>query len=112
MLLKGEAERHAFVGLDARWKSLPHERWMSALGAVRFPFRSTSIVAIVEAIRQGVGIGALVEQDARNAGLVRIEVHAPAPAQPLFLVYHHELRKAARIRAAAAAIEAFIRRQE
>lgn len=109
-LRKGEAERHAFVGLDARWKSLPHEQWMAALGATSFPFRSSSIVAILEAIRQGVGIGALVEQDARNAGLLRIDVELPAPTQPLFLVYHHELRRVPRIRAAVTAIEAFIRR--
>ena len=110
-LCKGDAERHAFVGLDARWKNLPHEQWMVALGATTFPFRSSSIIAVLEAIRQGVGLGALVEQDARNAGLLRIDVDLPGPTQPLFLVYHHELRKVPRIRAAAAAIEAFIRRQ-
>jgi DNA-binding transcriptional LysR family regulator len=110
-LRRGEAERHAFIGLDARWKHLPHEQWMISLGAVRFPFRSTSIVAILEAVRQGVGIAALVEQDARNEGLVRIDVHSPGPTQALFLVYHHELRKAPHIRAAVAAIEAFIRQQ-
>jgi len=109
-LRKGEAERHAFIGLDARWKNLPHEQWMAALGATRYPFRSSSIVAIMEAIRQGVGIGALVVQDARNAGLLRIDVDVPAPTLPLFLVYHHELRKAPRIRAAVTAIEAFVRR--
>jgi len=109
-LRKREAERHAFVGLDSRWKNLPHEQWMAALGATRFPFRSSSIVAILEAIRQGVGIGALVEQDARNAELIRIDVELPAPTLPLFLVYHHELRKVPSIRAAVTAIEAFVRR--
>jgi hypothetical protein len=48
---------------------------------------------------------------AANAGLVRIDVPLAAPTQPLYLVYHHELRKVTRVRAAAAAIEAFIRRQ-
>lgn len=110
-LLKGEAARHSFVGLDARWKSLPHEQWMTSLGAARFPFRSTSIVAILEAIRQGAGIGALIEQDARNADLVRIDVRTAGPTQPLYLVYHHELRKVPKIRAAVTAIEAFTRRQ-
>jgi DNA-binding transcriptional LysR family regulator len=66
---------------------------------------------MLEAIRQGVGIGALVEQDARNAGLLRIDVDRSAPTLPQFLVYHHELRKVPRIRSAATAIESFIRRR-
>jgi DNA-binding transcriptional LysR family regulator len=109
-LQQGEAGRHAFVGLDEKWKDLPHERWMRALGAERFPFRSTSIFGILEAVRQGVGIAALVEHDARNADLVRIEASGPGPVQPLFLVYHHELRKVPHIRAALAAIETYCRR--
>jgi DNA-binding transcriptional LysR family regulator len=28
----GEASRHPFIGLDGRWKGLPHEQWMIALG--------------------------------------------------------------------------------
>lgn len=104
-LRQGEADRHAFIGLDAKWKGLPHEQWMRTLGAVRFPFRSTSIVAILEAVRQGAGIAALVEQDARNAGLIRIDTDTQGPTQAIFLVYHHELRTVPAIRAAVAAIE-------
>lgn len=109
-LQKEEAGRHAFVGLDEKWKGLPHEQWLRALGAERFAFRSTSIFGIIEAVRQGVGIAALVEHDARNAGLVRIEAGKAGPTQPLFLVYHHELRKVPHIRVALAAIETYCRR--
>lgn len=108
-LQKDEAGRHAFVGLDEKWKGLPHEQWMRALGAERFPFRSTSVLGIIEAVRQGVGIAALVEHDARNAGLIRIEASTPGPTQSLFLVYHQELRKVPHIRAAVAAIETYCR---
>lgn len=108
-LQKGEAARHSFIGLDERWQGLPHEQWMRALGAERFPFRCTSILGILEAVRQGVGIAALVEQDGRNAGLVRIETSTPGPTQPLFLAYHHELRKVPHVRAAVAAIERWCR---
>ena len=104
-LQAGEAGRHAFVGLDEKWQGLPHEQWMRALGAQHFPFRSTSILGILEAVRQGVGMAALVEHDARNAGLIRIDTSEPGPSQPLFLVYHHELRNVPHIRAALAAIE-------
>jgi DNA-binding transcriptional LysR family regulator len=51
-----------------------------------------------------------VEPDARNAGLVRIEAETQGPTQPLFLAYHHELRKAPHIRAALEAIEKYCRK--
>ena len=79
------------------------------MGAERFPFRSTSILGILEAVRQGIGIAALVEHDGRNAGLVRIEASKPGPSQPLYLVYHQDLRKVPHIRAALAAIESYCR---
>lgn len=110
VLEQGDAARHAFIGLDEQWQALPHEQWMRALGATRFPFRSTSILAIVEAARQGVGIAALVEHDARTAGLLRIDAPKPGPTQPLYLAYHHDLRKVPHVRAAVAAIEAACRR--
>lgn len=108
-LERREASRHPFVGLDRRWRALPHEAWMIALGATRFPFRSSSIVAILEAVRQGVGLAALVEHDARTAGLTRIEVATRGPTQPLYLVFHRDLRKAPHIRAALRSFEAYIR---
>jgi DNA-binding transcriptional LysR family regulator len=106
---KAEAAMQSFVGLDDRWRGLPHEQWMRALGARRFAFRSSSSEAIVEAVRQGAGISALLEKDLRNADLIRIEADTAGPTQPLFLVYHRELRKQTHVRAAAAAIEACLR---
>jgi DNA-binding transcriptional LysR family regulator len=103
-LRKGDAARHPFIGLDRRWEGLPHEQWMRALGATRFPFRSSSVVAIVEAAHQGVGLAALVDQVGRNAELVRIDVPLPGPTQPIYLVYHRELRNVPRIKAVVAAI--------
>jgi DNA-binding transcriptional LysR family regulator len=108
-LRKEEVARHPFIGLQSRWEGLPHEQWMRALGATRFPFRSSSVVAIVEAVQQGVGLGALVEQVGKNAQLVRIDVHLPGPTQPVYVVYHRELRKVPRIRAVVAALTEYSR---
>jgi DNA-binding transcriptional LysR family regulator len=108
-LRKEEVSRHAFIGLESRWRGLPHEQWMTALGATRFPFRSSSVLAIVEAVRQGVGMAALVEQAGRDAGLVRIDVHLAGPTQPVYLVYHRELRNVARIKAVVAALVTYAR---
>lgn len=104
-----EVGRHPFIGLDLRWRHLPHEQWMTSLGATRFPFRSSSIGAVLEAVRQGVGLAALVEQDARNAGFKRIEVATRGPTQPFYLVYHRELRKVPHVRAAFRWLEGYVR---
>jgi DNA-binding transcriptional LysR family regulator len=51
----------------------------------------------------------LVEQTGRRAGLVRIDVGSAGPTQPLYLVYHRELRTVPRIKAVIAALEAWLR---
>lgn len=106
---KGDAALHAFVGLDERWKALPHERWTRTLGATRFGFRSSSIDAIEEAVRQGAGLAAFLEKDPRTADLVRIDTDISGPVQPFYLVYHRDLRQQAHVRAAIAAIEGYVR---
>lgn len=108
-LRRRDATAHAFIGLDARWKHLPHEQWMASLGAERFVFRSSAIEAIVEAVRQGMGLAALLEEDARHADLIRIQTETAGPTQPLYLVYHRDLRSAPHLRAAVSAIEAALR---
>jgi DNA-binding transcriptional LysR family regulator len=84
---------------------------MRSLGATRFPFRASSIVSILEAVRQGVGLAALVAQDARSAGLKRIEVATRGPTQPVYLVYHRDLRKVPHVHAAFRALEGYVRLQ-
>jgi DNA-binding transcriptional LysR family regulator len=106
---KGEASVHPFVGLDEHWKGLPHEQWMRTLGATRFAFRSSSMEAIVEAVRQGAGLAAFLEKDPRNTDLIRVETDIVGPTQPFYLVYHRDLRKQPHVRAAVTAIEAYMR---
>jgi DNA-binding transcriptional LysR family regulator len=108
-LRKEDIARHAFIGLQSQWQGLPHEQWMRSLGATRFPFRSSSVVAIVEAVKQGVGLAALVEQVGRNAGLARIDVPLPGPTQPVYLVYHRELRHVPRIKSVVTALAEYTR---
>ncbi|WP_347557063.1 LysR family transcriptional regulator [Robbsia sp. KACC 23696] len=105
---KNEAVGHPFVGLDERWKALPHEQWTRRLGATRFVFRSSAIEAIVEAVREGVGLAALLEKDPRNNGLVRIGTFIEGPTQPFYLVYHRDLRKQPHVREAVTAIDNYM----
>lgn len=108
-LEKGEAARHVFIGLDERWKGLPHEQWMRKLGATRFAFRSSSMEAIMEAVRHDLGLAAFLEQDPRCADLVRIETDTGGPSQAFYLVYHRDLRQLPHVRAAVAAIDGYMR---
>lgn len=63
---------------------------MRALGATWFAFRSSSIDAITEAVRQGAGLAAFLEKDPRNAELTPIETDIAGPVQPFYVVYHRD----------------------
>ncbi|HEL3840451.1 TPA: hypothetical protein UMY98_000318 [Stenotrophomonas maltophilia] len=106
---KDEAAAHPFVGLDERWRGLPHEQWLRALGATRFVFRSSSMDAIEEAVRNGLGLAAFLEKDPRSEGLIRIETGSDGPSQSFYLVYHRDLREQPHVRAAVASIESYMR---
>ena len=108
-LHRKNAADHLFIGLGPQWKHLPHERWMASLGARRYAFTSSAIEAIVEATQQGMGLVALLEADPRHKDLVRIETETVGPSQPLYLVYHRDLRRSPDLRAAVAAIESSLR---
>ena len=109
LFLPQHADYIPFIGLDSQWKDLPHERWMTQLGAKLFPFRSSSYPAILEAVRRGLGVTAVPEHGSLTGGLMRISTSKPSPTQPVYLVYHRDLRRAKHVRSAVSAIESFIR---
>jgi DNA-binding transcriptional LysR family regulator len=90
--------RHDFVGFDREWEHVPQHRWLAALGARRFAFRSNSDEAIGEAIVQGFGIGPLTSAQARTMPVVRIDVDDEGPSLPLYLSFHRDLRRVPRVR--------------
>lgn len=106
-----EFGRHDFVGHEGALRKLPQERWLVAQGATRFPFRSNSDYALQAATERGQGICLMAEAQARDLeGLVRIDVDAPLPSAPVFLVFHRDLRRVPRIRLVVSALAAALRR--
>lgn len=111
-LRAGDFERHDFIGhsLGGRRRNVADE-WLAANGAKNFPFRSNSMMSILEATRRGQGITILPEVLGRElSNTVRIEVDDPPPPLTIWLVYHRELRQVPRIRAVAAALEELFQR--
>ncbi len=105
-----EFERLEFVGPLGQHDQAPQSRWLQALGAKRFGFRANTDTLVLEATRQSQGIAVLAELvgDA-DPLLQRLEVGAPGPLIPVWLVFHRELREVPRVRAVAKAIEAAFR---
>lgn len=101
-----------FVGLDLRWAALPQEQWLRQLGATRFVFRSGSIDAVMEVVKQGIGLAALPNDIGYDTGLIRIDTEVASPVQPLYLVCHRDLSHAAHVRAVLTLIEGSLRRRQ
>lgn len=105
-LHQGDFERHDFIGQGGPLRRLAQlEQWLVGRGAKQFPFRSNSMLAMLEATERGQGICMLADVVGRELdGVVQIEVDEPLPSVTVWLVYHRALRRVPRIRAVAAAL--------
>ncbi|WP_394235977.1 LysR family transcriptional regulator [Pseudomonas anguilliseptica] len=95
-----EALQHDFIGLDRTGHYLQHLHGQGLLLSNRnFRSYADNSVTYWEMVRQGLGIGAIMEEIARETpGMVRV-LEDVAPFQlPIWLVTHRELRTARRIR--------------
>ncbi|WP_374438688.1 LysR family transcriptional regulator [Inhella sp.] len=95
-----EAARHAFVGSDRSG------RYLGYLRAHGLPLSEDNFSAYAEnshtgwaLVRQGLGIGAMMDEVARSdPDVVRVLDDVPPVVFPIWLVTHRELRTARRIR--------------
>jgi DNA-binding transcriptional LysR family regulator len=106
-LRPGDFERHDFIGKAGAMRGQTQmEEWLVARGATRFPFRTNSMPAMLEATERGQGICVLADVAGRELDrVVRLEYDDPLPSITVWVVYHRELRQVARIRAVVAALE-------
>ncbi|MEZ5739320.1 MAG: LysR family transcriptional regulator [Burkholderiaceae bacterium] len=95
-----EAARLTFVGADRSGQYLAYLRTHGLpLTEENFSCYADHSVAHWALVRQGMGIGAMMEEIARDTpGVVRVLDDVPPVSFPIWLVTHRELRTARRIR--------------
>lgn len=95
-----EAVAHEFIGADRSGRFLEYLRAHGVpLTTANFPLCSENSVTTWEMVRQGLGIGTMMDDVARlTPGVVRVLDDVPPVRFPIWLVTHRELRTARRIR--------------
>ena len=95
-----EAVQHDFIGMDRAGHYLQHMRSKGLqLSSANFRSYADNSVTYWEMVRQGLGIGAIMEEIARETpGMVRVLEDVSPFQLPIWLVTHRELRTARRIR--------------
>lgn len=94
-----DAGRHTLIGLD-RDPSFPRLAASIGLRPEQFAFRTDSILAQIEAIASGVGIGGMQVPMARKfPGLVRVLADVRIDPLETWIVMHQDLRGDAAVRA-------------
>ena len=95
-----EAMQYGFIGMDRDGHYLKHLHAAGLLlSSANFRSYADNSVTYWEMVRQGLGIGAMMEEVAREtAGVVRVLEDVPPFQLPIWLVTHRELRTARRIR--------------
>jgi len=106
-----DVAQHTLIGSD---RDPSWARAVTSLGLppAAFAFRSDSLVAQIEAVLHGVGIGALhLGIAARHPSLVRVLPRLPIPKVETWLVMHEDLRGNAAVRAVFDALFRFLQKQ-
>jgi DNA-binding transcriptional LysR family regulator len=87
--------------MDHTFARTPHVRWLSAVsGEARVVMRTNSMLALIEAVRAGGGLGALPCALAdRMPDLKRVLPDSAAVQRDLWLLYHRDLRNSRGVRA-------------
>lgn len=92
-------QAQTFILYDDQFGHIPETVWAARHGfAERAVMVSSSTLAMLEAVKGGIGIGLLPEYLANRHGLVRIDFPTP-PARVLWLVFHKDVQAQPQIKA-------------
>ncbi|MGC0154921.1 LysR family transcriptional regulator [Chromobacterium vaccinii] len=93
----------AFLGYDESLERTPQQQWLDRVaGRRRFVFRSNDLASLLHAARAGLGVAALPHfLAAGDKSLLALPAPDDAPARPLWLAIHPDVRRSPRVRLAA-----------
>jgi len=92
---------HDVVSFPEGRPSLPETEWLARnCGEGRIVLKCNSVSTLVEAIREGLGVGLVpcVVGD-RDSRLVRLDTPDPPESRDIWVAYHHDIEPSARVRA-------------
>jgi DNA-binding transcriptional LysR family regulator len=94
-------ERWQFIAFDQSFANMPQQRWLLGIAGKRpIACELNHISEHLIAVRAGVGVAGLpCYLGDRDRDLVRIDQEVPSFARDIWLVVHHDLRKAPAVRA-------------
>lgn len=104
-------EEQAFIGYDDATAGAPAERYLASLVPPhRVVLRSNAIITMIEAVRAGLGCAVMPCYAAEGDPTLR-RVAAPRGMPPvtLWLLYHEDLRRSPRLRAAVGFVDEVLR---
>ncbi len=102
-----ELAGHDVITMAAELANLPESRWLEARPGVHVVLRTSSMTAMLTAILDGFGVGAVTGPwGERELSLCKLMDLPHIPARPLFLVMHPDAASRPAVRAVADAITA------
>ncbi len=106
-----ELAAHDIVSPPDSLRVAPHYDWLVALApGARRAFRSNSLVAQIEAARAGLGVAMIARIHAEgDAALARVLPDLAPPGPEVWILYHADMRRNARVRAVADWLAALVR---
>jgi DNA-binding transcriptional LysR family regulator len=106
-------DKATYVSFDESVGRQPHDEWLAQRApAARVVLRANRQHTLIEAVRQGIGLGILPCFAAdRDDSLVQLLGPEQVFSRDLCVVMHPDLREARRVRAVVAAIEAYVAKQ-
>jgi DNA-binding transcriptional LysR family regulator len=96
---KADGAGHRLVAMDSAYDALPDMAWLRARWpAARFSVRSNSRDVQAEACAAGAGLAVLPLVIGAAAGLTLLDLADPPPGREIWIGYHADLRRLARLR--------------